>query len=373
MHFALEKTIALLEKARRHDRMRKLIAITLIVILMIIAGKFILDLIPRHYVLTISGGNILSQRHLLVRLLQEEAGQNYIALNIVKTTGSLDALEAVNEGRLDLALVQSGIDSKYTNVTHVATLPPELIHFLVKPNIQDIKDLKGTVINMGERGEGTNILANQILSYSNLKANADYVETNYSDEELVGMLPDNLPDAIVEVSHAPSNLADFLVQKRGYHLIEMSFPPSLAKRLGWVADVNLLGFMYSINPPVPQKDIKLVGVNLHLVANKDVDPKAISAILKILYSPHLQSRFANSISESDLLLPSGYPISSGTKYYLASKQPIFTQAMVDKVKSILGLLATLASIIAVAWRWFKSPADEEFSYDISGEKKSPKE
>jgi TRAP-type uncharacterized transport system substrate-binding protein len=362
--------INLLEKARRHDRTRKTIAMLLILVLLAIAGKFVLDLIPRHYVLTISGGNILSQRHFLVKLLQEEAEQNHVALKIIGTEGSIQALDEVNEGKLDLALVQGGVDGKYPNVTHVATLAPETIHFLVKSDIKDIKDFKGAVINMGERAEGANILAHQILSFSNLRPNSDYVEANYSDEELVGMRTEKLPDVIVEVSYPPSNLADYLVKEKGYRLIEMSFPPSLAKRLGWVADMKLLGYMYSIVPPVPPKDIEVVGVNLHLVANKNVNPHAISALLKTLYGPRLQNRFGNPISEADLLVPSGFPISGGTELYLASKQPMITEAVVDKIKAIFGLLMSLASIGAVVWRWFKSSADEEFDYD--GDKDKPK-
>ena len=363
MSIVEEQAIHLLEKARQHERTRKILAIILISVLLVIAGKFLLDLIPRHYILTISGGNILSQRHFLVKILQGEAEQNHLALEIVKTDGSLAALELVNEGKLDLALVQGGVGGKYPNVTHVATLSPESIHFLVKPRIKEIKDFKGVIINMGERSEGTNVLAHQILGYSNLKANADYVETNYSDEQLIGMRPEKLPDVVVEVSYAPSDLADYLVKKQGYQLIEMAFPPSLAKRLGWVADMKLLGYMYNIVPPVPPSDIQVVGVNLHLVANKDVNPRAILALLKTLYNPRIQNRFGNPIAEDDLLIPSGYPISKGTELYIASKEPWITQAIVEKMKAVLGLLMALFSIAAVVWKWFKTPADEKFDYD----------
>lgn len=359
----LEKhAIDLLEKVRRHDRMRDYLSISAIVLLLLIASIFIFQLIPRHYVLTISGGNILSQRHLLVKLLQDEGARRHLALRIAPSHGSLDALEQVNDGKMDVALVQGGIDAKYPNVVHVATISPELIHFLVKPGINEIKDFKAKSINMGESMGGTRVVAHQILSYSGLTANADYAEKNYSDEDLVGMRPELLPDIIVSVSYAPSDLADFLVKKRGYHLVEMPFPPSLAKRLGWVADTKILGYMYSIVPPVPPKDIQAVGVNLHLVANKDVNSHAIAELLRSLYSPHLQSRFGNPINEADMLIPSGFPVSKGTELYFASKQPFITEGMMDKLKSIFGLVMTLASILAVVWRWFKTSKDEEFDY-----------
>jgi hypothetical protein len=362
MNFLEKQTIRLLEVAREHGKIRSIVAAILVSLLLVLLGKFIYELMPRHYTLTVAGGNILSQRQYLIKLLQDEAKANQVSLKIVKVPGSIAALEEVDEGKIDLALVQGGMGNKFLNVTHVATISPELIHFIVKPGINDVKDFRGAVINMGEPNEGTRILAHQIFNYLNLVADTDYAEKNFTDEELIGMHPSKLPDVIVSASYAPSDVADFLVKKRGYHLVEMSFPPSLAKRLGWVADAKILGYMYSIVPPIPPKDIQVVGVYLHLVANKNVKPEAIAALLSTLYGLHVQSRFGNPIPESDLLFPSGYPISKGTELYLARKQPIIDDAFMDKAKAIAGFLMTLVSILAVIWRWFKSHREDAINY-----------
>jgi hypothetical protein len=185
----------------------------------------------------------------------------------------------------------------------------------------------------------------------------DYVETNFSDEQLLAMKADRLPDVIVQVSYAPSATVDFLVQKRGYQLLEMSFPPSLAMRMGWVADAKILAYMYQISPPVPSKDIQVVGVNLNLLANKDVDPHAIAALLPVLYSPQVASRFSFPISEDKMLTPSGFPISDGTEVYIASKQPFITAQMIDQIKGIFGLVMSLLSVALVVFKWFKAPEE----------------
>lgn len=363
-----EHALNLIKKARQNKRIRQTLAIALVCILLLLAGKFILELIPRHYVLSITGGSVLSQRHFLIKLLQDEVKEEHISLKIVKTGGSLEALEMVDEGQIDLALVQGGLEAKFPNVMHVATLSPELIHFLVKPGINNLKDLRGSVINMGEPEEGTRILARQILAHSNLVENVDYAEKNFSDEELIGMHAESLPDVVVEVSYAPSDLADFLVKKRGYHLLEMSFPPSLAKRLGWVSDAKILGYMYSIMPPVPPMDIQVVGVNLHLVANKNVDPKAVAALLKTLYGHRIGSRFGNPIVEANILIPSGYQVSKGTELYLASKQPLITSQMIDQIKGIFGLIMTLLSIALIVFKWFKEPGEGDEDDDVDSKR-----
>ena len=349
-----------LDWLRSKHHIRKGLALLVIAILLGIAAKFAYELYPRHYDLSISGGGMLTKSHQLAKVLQDEATRANISLLITPTKGSFQALNDLNDGVLDLAFVQGGIDVVgYENVRQVASIAPQLIHFLVKGDVKTIQDIRGKTVNLGEKNGGPSIVSNQILRFSGLVPEVDYVETNFSDEQLLGMKPANLPDVIVQVSYAPSATVDFLVQKRGYQLLEMSFPPSLALRMGWVADTKILAYTYQISPPVPAKDIQVVGVNLNLLANKDVDAHAIAALLPVLYSPQVASRFNFPISEEKMLTPSGFPVSDGTEVYLASKQPYITAQTIDQIKGIFGLVMSLLSVALVVFKWFKAPDDAD--------------
>ena len=349
-----------LDWLRSKHHIRKGLALLVIAILLGLAAKFAYELYPRHYDLSISGGGMLTKSHQLAKVLQDEATRANISLLITPTKGSFQALNDLNDGVLDLAFVQGGIDVVgYENVRQVASIAPQLIHFLVKGDVKTIQDIRGKTVNLGEKNGGPSIVSNQILRFSGLVPEVDYVETNFSDEQLLGMKPANLPDVIVQVSYAPSATVDFLVQKRGYQLLEMSFPPSLALRMGWVADTKILAYTYQISPPVPAKDIQVVGVNLNLLANKDVDAHAIAALLPVLYSPQVASRFNFPISEEKMLTPSGFPVSDGTEVYLASKQPYITAQTIDQIKGIFGLVMSLLSIALVVFKWFKAPDDAD--------------
>jgi hypothetical protein len=153
------------------------------------------------------------------------------------------------------------------------------------------------------------------------------------------------------------------VKKHDYHVLAMPFPAALAKRLSWIRNVTLSEYMYSIIPPVPSKDMPLAGVNLHLVANANVEPKAIAELLKTLYEPQISSRFSQKLVEEDLLIPSGYPVSSGTMLYLDRKQPILTPEFTDKLSTLFQLLMSLGSILVLIWKWFRSDQDQEFEYN----------
>ena len=348
----------LLDRIRRNDLVRMALAWILILLLLGLAGKFAYELMPRKHSLTITGGSLLSQRHFLARILEEEAYDQGVSLKIVPVSGSLEALDLVDEGKLDLAFIQGGLDPAYENVRHVATVSPEIVHFLVKPGVEDVADIRGKSVNMGVRNGAVSVIAHQVLQIAGLVPNVDYVEINYRDHELVELPREHLPDVIAMVSYAPSDLVEFLVQHRGYRVLEMAFPPSLSKKLGWVGDSKILGYMYSIIPPIPPRDIQVVGVKMHLVASKEANPRAVAKVLETLYDLRVAARFGQPLSEDDLMLSSGFPVSEGTLLYLARKQPLIDQAMFDKLKALAGLLMTIGSLLLVIFKWFRAPEHE---------------
>jgi TRAP-type uncharacterized transport system substrate-binding protein len=342
-----------LQRIQRNAMLRKALAVCLLLVLLGAAAFFVYDFMPRHYALTITGGDILSNRHYLTRILQQEAAGNGVALQVTPISGSQEALSLLHEGKLDLAFIQGGLENYYPNVVHVATVAPELLHFLVRPDIKDISELRGKLVNLGARQGGTRVIAKQVLQFSGLTEGVHYVEANLSSEELLGMRREKLPDAIVITSFAPSDIADYLIKQRGYSLLEIPFPASLALRLGRVADSKILAYTYNVKPPVPARDIKTVGVNLHLVANKHVDPRAIYQVLESLFSPALEVRLNLKISESQLTTPSGYPLSAGTKLFMERKNPLFSAATLEKIKSLFGLILSIASTVLVVLKWFR--------------------
>lgn len=349
----------ILDKIQSNDKARKALAISIILLLLTVTGYFIYGLLPKEYTLKISGGDILTNRHHLVKVLQEEAAKNGITLDIRPIHGSVEALKAVSKGELDLALVQGGLARKIANVDHVAMLPPEIVHFLVKPEINDITELKGKVINMGGIGGGTKIATENILNFIELKEGSDYVETNYSDEELINMAPEYLPDVIVSISYMPSYLADYFIQERGYKILGIPNSQSFSYRNVWAEESQVLTGTYSVTPLVPEEDISTIGVELELVANTNVDPKAISKFLEVLYNSSIENVIKQSITEESGSSFSDFPLSAGTIAYMQRNNPVFTMELLDQLKYWAGSIMAFISSVMVIVRWFKGKKKSE--------------
>lgn len=343
----------LLVRVQQHTKVRNTVGSLLVLALVGLGASFLYDLLPHQYALRMTGGDIMSNRHFLARLLQKEAANNGVAITLDPMSGSKEALIAVDEGRLDMAVILDGLENKYPNVSHVAYIGPEPLHLLVQPHIKEISDLVGKRVNLGSLQGGTRIVAKQVLEFSALEAGIQYVETNYSSEELLQKRADKLPDAVIIAAFAPSDAVEYLVKERGFVLLEIPFPPSLALRLGWVADSKILAYTYNVRPAIPSRDLRTVGVNMHVVVNKNVDPRAVFKVLESLYATGLEAKLKFKINESQLTTSSGYPLSEGSKLFLARKNPFLSAATFDKLKGLFGLVLSTLSTILVVLRWFK--------------------
>jgi TRAP-type uncharacterized transport system substrate-binding protein len=347
-----------LKRVQRNERVRKTLALLLVIVLLGIAAHYVYEVLPRTYSLKITGGDILGNRHYLAGALRDEVLPNGVRLDVLPTDGSQEALQQVSEGKLDFALIQGGLELPYANVSHVANLAPELLHFLVRPDIKDIAGMRGVRINLGSKKGGTRVIAKQLLEFSGMREGVDYVETNLGTEDLLALRKDRVPDVIVITSFAPSNVADYIVRQYGYSLLEIPFPNALALRQGWVADTRVMAYMYSVQPPVPPRDVRTVGVNLQLVANSNLDPRAVFKVLEGIYSPDLQMRLKMKFDEDKILESSSYPLSGGTRLFMDRKNPFLSQATLKKVEALFGLILSVASTLIVVFKWFKGAPPE---------------
>lgn len=341
-----------LTKMQKNEKLRKMLAIVLVLGLLGLFGKFIYDMLPRQYTLTITGGDVLSQRHMIAKVLEEEAAKEGITLVIHPMSGSVKALEQVESGKLDLAFVQGGLDLRLANVEHVATVTSEVLHLLAKPEIKDIKELKGKVVSVGSKTGGTRIVSQRVMNFIGLQGNIDYAEANDSVEDILAMHPSKLPDAMFIVSSVPAYSAEYMIKNHGYHLLEIPFPEALSLREGWVSGEKILPYTYNTNPPEPAKDIKSVGVNMHLVANKNVDSKAVAKLMEILYSPKVESKLRVKMDEKRVTIPSGFPISAATEMFLKRNDSVFSPKTMEMLQKGFGAAMTFMTVILMMLKWF---------------------
>lgn len=343
----------LLGKIQRYHRLRHALAILCVCGLIALALNFLYQMLPRQFSLSIAGSDVVSNRYYLTKTLQTESLTQGIHLRIQPTANISQLMAKLDRHELDLALVQEADAERYPNIVQIATLPPEALHVLVRPGIDQLTDLQGRQIDLGLKHEEWRKHAMALLAFAGLRLDRDYLESNLSQEALMSLPAAMLPDAIVTSSFIPSTLAEFLIQERGYRLLAFPFPHIPPTELDWAQASQIPAFIYGAAPAMPAHPLPTAGIQLHLVGHKAVDAKAVYALLGTLYSPAMRARTGLPFDEQQISSAAGYPLAEGSRLFLARNTPLISKENFDKLKAMLGLCASIASALLVTLRWFR--------------------
>lgn len=362
----VEELDALLSHLQKQARVRRAAGLLILLALAGCVGWFAWQLWPREYRLRLSGGDILCTGHFMARLLAEGTPRLGVELTVLPTEGGAQSLAMLEEGKLDLAIVQGGLAVAAPHARHVATLPPVVLHLLARPGLRKVDDLRGRTVNTGPDSGSTWASAREVLGYAGLQEHVHYARTTFTDEDLTSLAPEDLPDAVFLLDTVPAPLAEFLVRERGFGVLEIPFPAALALRDGWVADERILAYSYRVDPPIPARDAVTVGVRNYLVARSTVPPEAVFRVLEALYSPNLNRRLENPVDEGSLLSRPEYPVDAGAVAYSKRDKPFLTFQTYSALTQQVGVLFSLFAMVMATRRWLKGPPprpevhDQEF-------------
>lgn len=118
-----------------------------------------------------------------------------VTLNIMETAGSVENLQLLRDGKVDMALVQNDIafyavegeamfnGQKITNVSGIATLFPEVVQIIVRKEtgIKSLADLAGRKIAVGSKDSGTYYNAQQLLTIAKVWEQVEHQYLNAGD------------------------------------------------------------------------------------------------------------------------------------------------------------------------------------------------
>jgi TRAP-type uncharacterized transport system substrate-binding protein len=330
--------------------------------------------------LRITAGHEGGTRHRIAQALRREAAHRALAIELRAVAGSETALQALESGHVDAAFVQGALDMvEHPGLRQVAALHVEPLHLLVKEEIHgavahSLSALHGKVVNLGEHGSGTYLLATDLMAFSGLRATTDYTGTarSYADLERETERS-RLPDAAFTVSTLPSPIARHLVTKHRYRLAPLPFreafalgaleqeqagpdPPDPAvTRIDrrHVYDATIPAFAYEIEPGVPPETIHTLGTQLLLVARKDVAAITIRRLLEVMFNSPFSQVLQPPLDGRQLESPPELPWHDGTTDYVRRNSPLIAGDVIDLVEKEVSILGVLAGGVFCLSQWLR--------------------
>jgi TRAP-type uncharacterized transport system substrate-binding protein len=335
--------------------------------------------------LTLTAGSPSGLRHQIAVALAQEARPYGLDLEMVATAGSEEALEQVNAGQIDVALVQGGLEAgDRGNVRQVAALHVEPLHLLVKPELaEEIKKsgfaaLGGKTVNLSSIGSGTHTLALELLRFVGLSpadkpGSPGFVPSHVGYGQLLKE-PDasRLPDALFTVSALPSPVASWLVEAHGYRLVALpygdAFSISAVGQLGRdagptggvdkrrVYDTVIPAYTYSVSRAEPPQAIPTLGTRLLVVAHRDVPADAVEHLLEAMFRTAFVQVARPPLEPSLLELAPEFAPHRGNELFRERNKPLIASELVDYLEKSLAIVATVLSGAFFLLQWSKSRA-----------------
>ena len=341
--------------------------------------------------LRMSAGAAAGLRHSLALEIARESEKAGISIVVVPTQGSEETLDKVNSGELHIGLVQGGLSHpNLSAVRQVSPMHVEPLHLLVRGSrlegiaSKGLAGLEGGRVNIGPKGSGTSALAVAVMKFADLapskgEALGTYHPSELTYEELLLLPEEQLPDAVFTVSSLPSPVADELIQRFGYKLVELPFGEAFSaeaflelgqpqevggvdKRYAYATEIP--DYMYGFQQSTSRGNIKTLGTRLLMVANKDVKDATIERLLESLYASSFAKMERPGLDSQLLDIPCEYPIHTGSERYRQRNKPLIAGDFIDWLEKVLAILATVAggSFFLFQWYWQRRKRKQDNSF-----------
>lgn len=353
-------------------------------------------------ILSLSAGRAETRRHQLAEQLRDSVSSGNITLSVVSTAGSEEALHQVESGKLDLAIVSSGIiSSGKSNIRELAAFHIEPAHFLIRKELADqgglLRDMiRGKRVDLGEAGSSAYALSQELLSFAHLKPGnstdqGDFIATTWGAEELtkhcnaISMatgsdrvrLISELPDAAILVASMPSKVAQKLIETADYRLLTLPFARAFILNTtradnklsaiidhSFIEEVVIPAGSYLGSKPAPLQDCKTIGMRLILVANKNVPAAAIYRLMGKVFEGEFARRY-KPINPTENVSP--YEVHLGSLAYLNRNKPMIINEVIElgkKVMSVFGLFSAGALSFFALLRTRKNKSAVDYLNEI---------
>lgn len=310
---------------------------------------------PPTYRLTMSTGSFSGANYTLAKqYLEPAAREQRVALDFVETGGSEDTLNAVQEGRIQVAMLDGGLGTEgRENVREIAPLFTTGLHVLVKQSLYDAAlasgdirtAIRGKRVSMSNVGSGTRIMSLALLKALGLSPN-EVIDEPRTVSFLVDpkTTADQVPDVVMAASLLPSPIANRLMDDFGYRLLPLDFVEAYRLQDPNVYGLEIPAGTYSLSPLRPPTKVTTIGRRILLVANKDVPDEAVTRLAQAVFDTDFARVYDPPLTIKQFDLISEFPRHPGAQAYLESRSPVTQDAVASIVLYLTGISAIVVCL-----------------------------
>ena len=247
--------------------------------------------------------------------------QEGVSLEIIPTAGSVEALKLLEEGKVTFSFMQGGTKTGDTSALQsLASIyyEPIWVFYPQKHTLNQLSDLQGKVVAIGEEGSGTNVIAKKILHENHVDANNSTFISLKTNEEIIKALKRGYIDAMFISMSVSSPLIHELIKSSYVNVYPFMQSVAYQKKYPYLSPITLYPGVIDIAENVPMLALPLIASTASIVTHKKTHKKLIRLFMSKLKEIHAKEGVFTSSGQFPSVKGVDLPMNKYAKRYLES-------------------------------------------------------
>ena len=329
----------------------------------VIAWQFVNPAPPNT--LVVATGHADGAYYLFAQRYRKLLAENDITLEIRTTAGSVENLDLLANGSVNLAFVQGGTADKSKDhaLTSLGSLyyEPLWVFYRGTQTLSRLGQLQGMRIAIGEDGSGTNAIASTLLADNFIDHDADTIQS-IGGATAADALRSGDIDVLFLVASPAAPLVQQLLYEQDIQLMSFARATTYTRLHPFLSAVTLPEGVIDLQANFPSRDTVLLAATANLVVAEDFHPALVSLLLqaatRVQGTGDVFTRPGTFPNRDNLEFALNEDARRFYKHgppFLQRYLPFWTASMIDRLKvmlvPLLTLLLPLVKIMPPTYRW----------------------
>lgn len=232
----------------------------------------------------IASGNEEGAYHLFARKYRESLAREGIELEIVTSAGSVENIQLLESGQVDIAFVQGGLAGKAAAGSLLSLgsfyYEPLWLFHRGELEINRLTGLKQLRVAVGAERSGTRALALQLLNDNNLNEGNTLIRTVDGREAAESLLADEI-DAAFFVASPQSPVVRSLLESESLKLMSFDRADAYTRLHPHLSSVLLPEGLVNMERNLPGGPTRLLSATANLVATERLHPALVELLIYV--------------------------------------------------------------------------------------------
>lgn len=232
--------------------------------------------------------------------LEKDAGR---PVHPITTRGSVENFSRLTSSNraesVEVAIIQGGsVTDPSELISAVAPLFVEVVHVVARRDrgINQVRDLEGKAVTLGEAGSGMRASAELLLNHYNLEELADHPASGLY---FTNLLSDTTLDAAIVTSGFTNSDLQSLLRTGQFTLIPITHSRAIENIDLFFRHLEIPAGQYGARPDLPEKPIPTLATVAFLAVRSEATEPLVDLLLRTVYKGGLRYAFPSLIQRSD--------------------------------------------------------------------------